>query len=341
MTGSFSLWHAVWRFGLDVVGGIAIGVGVGLRDPPGASPHQPLADLDRDRAAVGLLRLPAGAGGRRLGRARRRHRGRLRGLVHARADDRADAPAGRCRLGDPDLPAQRPAVRPRRSPAATDPRLAAGALDRFADRRGRGREPGGDGHAHDLDLPATYLPRRMWKRIRERDPYPPWQHPALLGWAGLRGAVSLAAALALPLTIDSGEAFPHALLHDLPRVLRDPRHARPAGAHAPGRDPHAAAGGRRPVGKEETKARILAAEAALGRLEELAGEDWVREDTAERMRGAYRFRAAASPPASTTRTTARSRSGRRATSACGASCSTPSAARCRSCAARAASTTTS
>ena len=43
--------------------------------------------------------------------------------------------------------------------------------------------------------------------------------------------------------------------------------------------------------KEETKARILAAEAALGRLEELAGEDWVREDTAERMRGAYRFRA--------------------------------------------------
>ena len=43
--------------------------------------------------------------------------------------------------------------------------------------------------------------------------------------------------------------------------------------------------------KEETKARIHAAEAALGRLEELAGEDWVRDDTAERMRGAYRFRA--------------------------------------------------
>src|SRR4029079_18802770 len=41
----------------------------------------------------------------------------------------------------------------------------------------------------------------------------------------------------------------------------------------------------------ETKARIHAAEAALGRLEELAGEDWVRPDNAERMRGAYRFRA--------------------------------------------------
>ena len=42
--------------------------------------------------------------------------------------------------------------------------------------------------------------------------------------------------------------------------------------------------------KEETKARIRAAEAALARLEELEGEDWVREDTAERMRGLYNFR---------------------------------------------------
>ena len=78
--------------------------------------------------------------------------------------------------------------------------------------------------------------------------------------------------------------------------------------------------------KEETKARIHAAEAALGRLEELAGEDWVREDTAERMRGALSLpRAAASRRASTTRTTARSRSAPRTTSGCGASCSTPSA----------------
>jgi hypothetical protein len=42
--------------------------------------------------------------------------------------------------------------------------------------------------------------------------------------------------------------------------------------------------------REDAKARIHAAEAALARLEELVGEDWVREDTAERMRGAYRFR---------------------------------------------------
>jgi CPA1 family monovalent cation:H+ antiporter len=42
--------------------------------------------------------------------------------------------------------------------------------------------------------------------------------------------------------------------------------------------------------REDAKARVKAAEAALERLEELAGEDWVRDDTAERMRGQYRFR---------------------------------------------------
>ena len=43
--------------------------------------------------------------------------------------------------------------------------------------------------------------------------------------------------------------------------------------------------------REEAKARLRAAEAALARLEELTGEDWIREDTAERTRGLYRFRA--------------------------------------------------
>ena len=42
--------------------------------------------------------------------------------------------------------------------------------------------------------------------------------------------------------------------------------------------------------REDAKARIRAAEAALARLEELLDEDWVREDTAERVRGAYNFR---------------------------------------------------
>jgi CPA1 family monovalent cation:H+ antiporter len=42
--------------------------------------------------------------------------------------------------------------------------------------------------------------------------------------------------------------------------------------------------------REDAKARVKAAEAALARLEELAAEEWVRDDTAERLRGSYRFR---------------------------------------------------
>ena len=66
--------------------------------------------------------------------------------------------------------------------------------------------------------------------------------------------------------------------------------------------------------REEAKARIKAAEAALARLEELVADGAVREDTAERLRGASASGATASAPASTTATTARSRSGRRPTS---------------------------
>ena len=46
--------------------------------------------------------------------------------------------------------------------------------------------------------PAMYLPRRLSRRVRERDPAPPWTYPTVIGWAGMRGVVSLAAAFALP-----------------------------------------------------------------------------------------------------------------------------------------------
>ena len=57
--------------------------------------------------------------------------------------------------------------------------------------------------------PATYLPRLLSKRLRERDPYPPWHWPFVIAFTGVRGAVSLAAALALPLALPGGEGFPH------------------------------------------------------------------------------------------------------------------------------------
>jgi CPA1 family monovalent cation:H+ antiporter len=57
-------------------------------------------------------------------------------------------------------------------------------------------------------FPATYLPRLL-KRVRERDPSPPWQWVFVIAFTGVRGAVSLAAALALPLALPNGEGFPY------------------------------------------------------------------------------------------------------------------------------------
>ena len=139
-------------------------------------------------------------------------------------------------------------------------------------------------------FPATYLPRWLSARVRARDPSPPWQYPAAISWMGLRGAVSLAAALAVPTVTDSGAPFPDRDLIiylafaviiatlvcqglSLPGVIRL------LGLEDDGL-----------AEKEEAKARIKAAAAALDRLDELTGEEWVNEDTVERLRGAYGFR---------------------------------------------------
>jgi len=139
-------------------------------------------------------------------------------------------------------------------------------------------------------VPLTYLPRLLFPRIRERDPYPPWQQPAFVCWTGMRGAVTLAAALAIPLTTDAGASFADRDLivflafcvvlatlvvqgGSLPLVIRA------LGLEDDGLDV-----------KEEAKARIHAADAAIARLEELLEEGTVREETAERLRGLYQFR---------------------------------------------------
>ncbi len=57
--------------------------------------------------------------------------------------------------------------------------------------------------------PALYLPRMLSKRVRERDPYPPWQRVFVIAFTGVRGAVSLAAALALPFALSDGTPFPY------------------------------------------------------------------------------------------------------------------------------------
>ena len=139
-------------------------------------------------------------------------------------------------------------------------------------------------------FPVAYLPRLLSRRIRERDPVPSWRAKTVLAWSGMRGAVSLAAALALPLTTDAGAPFPDrdlvifltfgVILGTLAvQGMTLPQLIGLLGLEDDGK-----------AEKEEAKARIRAAEAALERLEALLHEDWVREDTAERMRGLYNFR---------------------------------------------------
>jgi len=57
-------------------------------------------------------------------------------------------------------------------------------------------------------FPAAYVPRWI-PAIARRDPPPPWQFPFFVGFTGVRGVVSLAAALAIPYTLDNGAPFPH------------------------------------------------------------------------------------------------------------------------------------
>jgi Na+/H+ antiporter len=56
--------------------------------------------------------------------------------------------------------------------------------------------------------PAIYLPRWLSPSLARRDPLPPWQWAFLLAFLGVRGVVSLAAALAIPLTTAAGAPFP-------------------------------------------------------------------------------------------------------------------------------------
>jgi monovalent cation/hydrogen antiporter len=58
-------------------------------------------------------------------------------------------------------------------------------------------------------FPATYIPRWVSASLAKRDPPPPWQGPFIIAFTGVRGVVSLAAALAIPYTLNNGQPFPH------------------------------------------------------------------------------------------------------------------------------------
>lgn len=57
-------------------------------------------------------------------------------------------------------------------------------------------------------FPGAYIPRWLSAGIRKREAKPSWQQVLIVGWAGMRGVISLAAALALPNTLLNGQPFP-------------------------------------------------------------------------------------------------------------------------------------
>jgi Na+/H+ antiporter len=112
-----------------------------------------------------------------------------------------------------------------------------------------------------------------------------------VGWAGMRGAVSLAAALSLPLETDAGAPLPErelviflaycvVLFTLVVQGLTLPALIQRLDVVDSGSEEEA----------EEHAARIVAAEAALEALDGLANEDWTRDDTIERLRRLYSYR---------------------------------------------------
>ncbi len=57
-------------------------------------------------------------------------------------------------------------------------------------------------------FPAAYVPRLFSRKIRAREPFPPWRNVAIIAWSGMRGVVSIAAAFALPLALAPNTPFP-------------------------------------------------------------------------------------------------------------------------------------
>jgi monovalent cation/hydrogen antiporter len=137
---------------------------------------------------------------------------------------------------------------------------------------------------------VPYLVRALDRRPAQRARRVGARERLVASWSGMRGAVSLAAALALPLETSTGQPFPQRNLIifvtfgvifatlvlqglSLPWLIRR------LGLHRDDSEE-----------QEELRGRLRATDAALTRLEELAVQEWTREDTVQRMRGLYQFR---------------------------------------------------
>jgi Na+/H+ antiporter len=142
-------------------------------------------------------------------------------------------------------------------------------------------------------FPFNIVSRLLVRAVprRRSDAPPDLRLTGLLGWSGMRGSVSLAVALAIPLQTDSGAPFPGRdliiflayaviLVTVVGQGLTLGRLIAWAGIYDD----------EETVAEQEARARIAASRAAMERLAELEGQEWVREETAGRMRAVYEFR---------------------------------------------------
>ncbi|HET9436480.1 MAG TPA: Na+/H+ antiporter [Candidatus Limnocylindrales bacterium] len=134
-------------------------------------------------------------------------------------------------------------------------------------------------------FPGTYVPRRLSAGIREREAPPPPRNVFLVAWAGMRGVVSLAAALALPLDFPERDlliflTFGVILATLVGQGLTLPLVIRGLGIVGDDGDE-----------QEEAQARQVAAEAAVRRIDELAAEWPGHLELIETLRGQYGHRA--------------------------------------------------
>ena len=135
-----------------------------------------------------------------------------------------------------------------------------------------------------------YLIRAVDRRESQRERRTGAGSRLVVAWSGMRGAVSLAAALAIPFTTDAGAPFP---ARDLiifltfavifftlvVQGLSLPALIRAIGLTSDGTEE-----------TEELRARLVATKAALDQLDQLEAEEWTRNETIERMRGLYDYR---------------------------------------------------
>ena len=136
-------------------------------------------------------------------------------------------------------------------------------------------------------FPAAYLPRFMSAHLRARDPYPGWRNVAMVAWIGMRGGLSLAAALALPLSLTGGAPFPQ---RDLVIFFTFCVILVTLVGQGLSLAPIIRLFGLRPdnsLEQEHGQAHLVAVRAALSRLDELATEPWVPQDAFAHLRSHY------------------------------------------------------